>query len=251
MKDNATRMNLKGVIMGGPMTDPLTLTSSYSDYYYQLGIIDEQARAYMSKQEQLAINLHAEGKLSEAQRIKNDLLFSPNSYLSNVTGYESFASILDTRIHKKRDYYTRFLNQSSTRKLIHVGDQPFNNVSARVVADLLDDFERSSKSELESLLNLKYRVLIYVGQMDMVTPHVGVANFIRSMNFEGKAEFETSERRIVRELKRGEVSGYVKAHGGLFYMVVRNAGHHAPSDEPRWCREMVERFISGTSDEDF
>jgi vitellogenic carboxypeptidase-like protein len=189
--------------------------------------------------------------------VREELFFSQNStaehpsYLANVTGYEYFATALETRTHKKRYYFTRFLNQTSTRKLIHVGEQPFNNVSSNVATSFLNDLEFSSKAQMEQLLNLKYRVLIYVGQMDLITPHVGVANFIRSMDFEGKSEFEKSERRIMRDLKRGDVSGYVKAHANLFYVVVRNAGHHAPSDEPRWCREMVEKFISGTSDEDF
>lgn len=248
-KENSTQMNFKGIITGGPMTDPPTIRT-YAEYFHQLGLIDDSARNYMQAQDQLATKLNAQGKLAEATKIKADLInFSPNSYLSNVTGYENFASALETRTHKKRDYYSRFLNQSSTRKLIHVGSRPFNNASSRVLQDLSDDYEKSSKFEMESLINLKYRVLIYVGQMDLITPHVGVANFISSLNFDGKSAYEASERRIIRELKRGEVSGYVKAHDNFYYVIVRNAGHHAPSDEPRWCREIVERFVTGKSDD--
>lgn len=184
-------------------------------------------------------------------QMKSDLLFSPTSYLSNITGYDNFASVLDTKVHKKRDYYVRFLNQSSTRKLIHVGEQPFLNTSSLVLSHLAPDLEVSYKSDLESLLNNQYRVLLYVGQMDMVTPHLGMSQFLRSLNYTGSSAFTAAPRKIVRDLKRGDVSGYLKAQGNLYYMIVRNAGHHAPSDQPRWCREMVERFVFGKSEDDF
>jgi len=123
-------------------------------------------------------------------------------------------------------------------------------VSTRVAELLYEDFENSYKDEMAQLLNLKYKSLVYVGQMDLVTPHVGVANFLKSMDYTGKVEFEKSDRRILRDLKRGDVSGYVKSHENLFYVVIRNAGHHAPADQPRWSREIIERFVAGTLDKD-
>jgi len=248
-KVNATKINLKGLILGAPLTDPASLTESYADYYYALGLVDEKGRKYMEEEGVKISNLVKEGKLVDAHKTTDALLCSKASFLRNTTGFQYLASALETKIHKKRDYFNRFLNQSSTKKVIHVGDQAFVNVSTRVAELLYKDFEKSYKDEMAQLLNLKYKSLVYVGQMDLVTPHVGVANFLRSLDFVGKEEFDKSDRRIVRDLKRQDVSGYVKSHENLFYVIIRNAGHHVPADQPRWSREIVERFVAGSLDD--
>lgn len=65
---------MKGVITGGPMTDPPSFTNYYADYFYYLGLIDEEGRTYMKSQEKLSAKLMSEGKLSEAQQVYYYLL---------------------------------------------------------------------------------------------------------------------------------------------------------------------------------
>ena len=42
------------------------------------------------------------------------------------------------------------------------------------------------------------------------------------------------------------MSGYVKGDGNFKLMLIRNAGHSAPMDQPQWTLRMVEAFINGT-----
>jgi vitellogenic carboxypeptidase-like protein len=42
-----------------------------------------------------------------------------------------------------------------------------------------------------------------------------------------------------------ELAGYVKGDGNLKLMLVRNAGHSVPMDQPQWALRMVEAFIDG------
>lgn len=67
--ENATQVNLKGLITGGPFTDPLIMTSQFSDYYFNLGLIDESGRAYFKQQETLTAKLIEEGKHEEAIKV--------------------------------------------------------------------------------------------------------------------------------------------------------------------------------------
>ena len=43
-----------------------------------------------------------------------------------------------------------------------------------------------------------------------------------------------------------ELSGYVKGDGNLKLMLIGNAGHSVPVDQPQWMLRIVEAFINGT-----
>jgi len=57
-------------------------------------------------------------------------------------------------------------------------------------------------------------------------------------------EFETSERSIWKVMKNDkEIAGYAKHFGNFTQVVVRNAGHIVPFDQPRAAFDMIKRFI--------
>ena len=45
-----------------------------------------------------------------------------------------------------------------------------------------------------------------------------------------------------QETTTRELGGYVKGDGNLKFMLLRNAGHSAPMDQPQWALRMVEKF---------
>jgi carboxypeptidase C (cathepsin A) len=51
---------------------------------------------------------------------------------------------------------------------------------------------------------------------------------------------------VLQETAHHELAGYVKGSGGLKVMMMRNAGHSAPMDQPQWALRMVQAFIDGT-----
>lgn len=42
---------------------------------------------------------------------------------------------------------------------------------------------------------------------------------------------------------QNELAGYVKGDGNLKFMLVRNAGHSVPMDQPQWMLRIVDSFI--------
>ena len=42
------------------------------------------------------------------------------------------------------------------------------------------------------------------------------------------------------------MAGYVKGDGNTKLMLIRNAGHCAPMDQPQWALRMLEAFINNT-----
>jgi serine carboxypeptidase-like clade 4 len=165
------------------------------------------------------------------------------SYFKNQTGYDSMTNALESRASKKRNYFAQYLNTTIIRTKIHVGNQTLYNTSLPALKALKSDMFRSYKSDLEEVINKGLKVLIYVGQYDLQTPHVAVSSFVDSLNFTEKANFDKAPRIIVRDRKKGDVSGYVRSAENFAYVILRNAGHHAPRDQSRWSREMIERFV--------
>ena len=42
-----------------------------------------------------------------------------------------------------------------------------------------------------------------------------------------------------------QVAGYVREAKNLLQVMVRNAGHILPYDQPKWAFDMIQRFIQG------
>lgn len=75
-QEKAAKMNLKGLVLGGPMLDPPTLTPSYSQYFYSLGLIDDAALEYMKNKENVIQKLTEQGNKSEAYQVSQSQQFS-------------------------------------------------------------------------------------------------------------------------------------------------------------------------------
>nr|CAH7730060.1 unnamed protein product [Callosobruchus chinensis] len=85
-----------------------------------------------------------------------------------------------------------------------------------------------------------YRVLLYTGQLDIIVAYPLTLNFLENVEFNGIQEY--------REAKRDkwyvgqEVAGYSKTGGNFTEVLVRNAGHMVPTDQPKWAEDLIYRF---------
>ena len=74
------------------------------------------------------------------------------------------------------------------REAIHVGDLEYPN-SANVYFSMLDDFMRSSKEDIEFLLE-QYKILIYDGNFDIICNHSGVLDLINELDWSGAGDYK-------------------------------------------------------------
>lgn len=89
-----------------------------------------------------------------------------------------------------------------------------------------------------NLSTLGYRSLIYSGDHDMVVPHFGTQDWIRSLNYSIVDEWRPW-------LVEGQVAGYTRTYANrMTFATVKGAGHTAPEYKPAECRAMFERWIS-------
>ena len=83
-----------------------------------------------------------------------------------------------------------------------------------------------------------YRVVNYNGALDIICHYPGTEDMYSRTEWAGRAEFQRSVRAgwWVRHPTTGasELAGFVKRGGNLRLVLVRNAGHSVPINQPLW-----------------
>ena len=143
------------------------------------------------------------------------------------------------------NYYPKFLNLPTVRKMIHVGNLKYDDVSETVYANLKKDIPKTVKPWIETLLEVGYQVMIYNGQVDVIIAYPQTEDFIGNLDWKGRKAYHEVDRKIWRV--GGEVAGYAREVGNFKQIMVRNSGHILPYDQPEWGYDMIQRFIENRS----
>ena len=165
------------------------------------------------------------------------------SQFETVTGFTFNSNYLYKDMPERYGYYIKYLENPQVRRSIHVGNQGFGTNRNKVYELLSNDFPQSVKPLIEELLNENYKILFYASQLDVVVPHTGIDRFIRSLNWKYSQEFNAQSRQVWKV--NTEIAGYTKEINNLVHLLIRNAGHVAPFDQPEWCFDMITRFTRG------
>ncbi|XP_068223803.1 probable serine carboxypeptidase CPVL [Palaemon carinicauda] len=240
------KVNLKGMAIGDGLCDPVTMTD-YGDFLYHVGLIDEIDLAYFSEQSSLAVKLIEQEKWIEAFEVFDSLLNGDKtgypSYFTNVTGLSYYFNYIANGEPKEMDYWPKFINKPLVRRALHVGNLTFHD-GGKVESFLEEDIMKSVKPWIEELLD-SYKVLIYNGQLDVIIAYTLTENFLNSLNWTHAEEYQKSPRYIWRV--DNDVAGYVREVPSFVQVMVRNAGHMVPFDQPKWAFDMINRFTAEKS----
>ena len=85
--------------------------------------------------------------------------------------------------------------------------------------------------------------MIYSGQLDVIIPFPQTEHFLRELKWSGSNIYANTPRSIWQV--EGEVAGYARKAKNLIQLMVRNAGHILPYDQPKWAFDMIQRFVQG------
>ncbi|EDW08695.1 venom serine carboxypeptidase [Drosophila mojavensis] len=231
---------LKGVAIGNGLSDPLHQLK-YGDYLYQLGLIDDNGLIQFYEAEKKGAELIEKRDMSGAFEVFDSLIngdLTNGSIFSNLTGYNWYYNYLITKPNPADAQLGKFLQAGATRRAIHVGNQPFHDLDKenKVELHLKEDVMDTVAPWIAELLNT-YTVCIYSGQLDIIVAYPLTRNYLNRLKFRDAAKYKIAPREIWRI--DGEVAGYVKHAGHLVEIMVRNAGHMAPHDQPKWLYEMI------------
>lgn len=236
------KINLKGLAIGNGLCDPEHMLN-YGDYFYQIGLLDGNGRNLFHNKERSILAKIQQKKWAEAYSEFDSLLIGETSkspsLFQTLTGFQFYFNYLHTQDYDPSSDMGRYLGISDIRKNLHVGNQPFNNDVTKVQQKMTNDIMQSVKPWMEILLE-KYRVLIYSGQLDIITPFPLTESFLDSLNWSGSSSYRSAPRKqwFVGE----DLAGYSKVARKLTVVLVRNAGHMVPMDQPEWAIDLISRF---------
>lgn len=135
-----------------------------------------------------------------------------------------------------------FVELPEVRLALHVGDQPFS--SGGIVYQLMiPDFMNSVRPWLEEVIE-NYRVLFYSGQMDIIVAYPLTVGMYNTLEFKDAEGYRNAER--VPWYVGEQLAGYTKTGGNFTEVLVRNAGHMVPTDQPVWAFDLIYRFTRDT-----
>lgn len=242
-KDNINnRINLKGLAIGDGFSDPKNMLK-YGDYLFQLGIIDKRASEVFSQQESEMQKYIEQENFSAANEIMDPLIlkiFSPyDSFYTNVSGLKDYYNYLTETDSSDSCDYTTYILSDEVRSRIHVGQMTYQD-GAATARYLFNDIMQSVKPWIEILLE-NYRVLFYNGQLDIICAYPLTVNALEQLSWSGADLYKVAPRK--KWMVDGELAGYSKTVGGFSEVLVRDAGHMVPSDQPKWALDLITKFV--------
>ncbi|CAH1640918.1 unnamed protein product [Spodoptera littoralis] len=235
------KINMKGIAIGNGLSDP-EHQLVYGKYLYQIGLIDSNGAKLFEEYENKTKNFIRQGKWDDAfatfDTLLNGDMIDGKSIFTNLTGFNFYFNFLHTKDYTQFEDFGPMLQKSAVRKMIHVGDLPFHN-GTEVEKHLKQDVMKSVAPWISELLD-HYYVVVYNGQLDIIVAYPLTENYLKNLNFTGAEDYKTAKRYVWKV--DGEVAGYVKQAGKLVEILVRNAGHMVPGDQPKWALDLITHF---------
>ncbi|GFX54243.1 probable serine carboxypeptidase CPVL [Trichonephila clavipes] len=235
--------------IGNGMCDPETMMD-YGTYLYNIGLVDEMQAAEM-KNLSLSIVNHIREEDFYAALIEMDKLIInfnvlPYKSLFQIfTGMNFYYNFLTSDTPKEFAYFMDYIELPQFRKALHIGNLTFQNGSI-AQKNLLMDIMKSVKSKVAVLMD-NYRVMFYNGQLDIIIPYPLTLNFLKSIDWKYANEYKKTKRQIWRLNDSKQIAGYVHNVGDFYEVLVRNAGHILPYDQPKVALDLISRFVNRIS----
>lgn len=261
-------LNLKGYLVGNPVTDDSIDVNSKVEYAHGMGIISDEHYEEIQiacKGEDYGfpcpLNVLCSSALKRFNKaigeVNQPYLLEPlcevivlkqkrstrEEFLENYSGI-----LLQTHL---RDFECRtygyyllcyWANSEDTRKALHIKKatvREWARCNQSIVHSI--SYTKNVPSSItyhHNVIQKGYRALIYSGDMDLSLPFVGTQSWIRSLDYP-----------IIDDWRSwhvdGQVAGYTRKYSkDLTFATVKNAGHTAPEYQPKTCLAMFGRWIS-------
>lgn len=240
------KINLVGLALGDALIDPEHIVPGYADLLYNIGMADFNESAFIKSCTDKAVSYIQNKQFKDAFDVFDTLLngdiYPYPTYFFNVTGTTNYFNYLLLKAPADFNYFYKFLNAESTRKAIHVGNIKFNDGGTDVEIALINDIMDTQVDNFVTLLE-NYKILLYNGQLDIIVGAPLTENFMQQLKWSGQSDYLNSAKTVWR--LNGTTVGYVRQIGGTFQQVViRNAGHILPYDQPEVALAMLQNFIN-------
>lgn len=233
---------LRGISIGDGMVHPQVQTQGLADQIFALSMFDynqrEQGRAYEALMEMHIVKEEYTEAFEVFDEYLNGDFFPYSTFYTNCTGMTNYYNFVDPSYPPNP--WQLFLNLPSTQAALHVKPGLYRQYNETVEEYLIDDWMRSMAWAMPTLLE-SYRVLVYNGQNDIILGPPPMENFLRSLEWPGQLDYLAAAKQLW--YVDGGVAGYARQAQSLSQVVVRDAGHLVPEDQPQAALDMIQHFI--------
>ncbi|KAH6789227.1 serine carboxypeptidase-like 50 [Perilla frutescens var. frutescens] len=231
-----SRVNLAGVAIGNGLTDPQFQVATHAVNAYNLGLINEKQKALLEEIQSEAVDYVRQGNWSKATDARTRVL----NTLTNMTG---LATLYDfTRlIPYQDDLVGEFLNNVEAKRALGANESLVFELCSDVVGEVLSADVMKSVRYMVDFLVKNTRVLLYQGQCDLRDGVVSNLAWMKKMEWDAIDEFLDAERKVWKV--EGKLAGYVQKWKSLSHVVVMNAGHLVPTDQPLNSQVMIQDWV--------
>lgn len=232
------KVKLRGLMIGNAWTDPENMLQ-YGNYLYQLGLIDQNGRKQFRRIESEARKNIKKKNWKRAAELIDELVGDETSLYYKYTGLTGYYNYYNIKSGDWEDYEEKFVTSNYFRQAVHVGNKTYNN-GLDVYNNLYEDVPKSVISWVAQLLK-EYRVLFYNGQLDIICAYPLTESYLRNMKWPLQKKYLNAKRYIYKV--NDDVAGYYKTTGHLTDVLIRDAGHMVPTDQPVWALQLLTDFI--------
>ncbi len=157
----------------------------------------------------------------------------PNPYdIRETSGYDTMEDTVEIMLRKPE-----------VQSLLGVNVSDYKLCDTRVELMFVPDLTVSSSRDLELILESGVDVMLYFGNKDNVCSWRGGEELVESLNWNGSSAFVGTQAEFW--MTNGTVSGTFRKYRNLNLVVLFEAGHMVPLNQPLAALTMVQRFIRG------
>ncbi|KAK7404787.1 hypothetical protein VNO78_05746 [Psophocarpus tetragonolobus] len=196
-------INLKGFAIGDGLTNSLIQYRAYPDFAFRNGLIKKANYDYYD------IRKKCEG----------NLCYDFNN--------------LET-----------LLNLKTVKSALGVANElKYVSCSTTVYDAMLQDWMRNFDVGIPALLEDGIKLLVYVGEKDLICNWLGNLRWVQAMKWSGQKAFVKSP--TLKFMVDGAEAGSLNSYGPLTFLKVHEAGHLVPMDQPKAALQMLKSWMAG------
>ncbi|KAG0565772.1 hypothetical protein M758_7G013600 [Ceratodon purpureus] len=243
-------INLKGFAIGNGLTQPDIQYEAYADYALDMKLISEYDHNRLSKLfPACATSIKLCGPKGTVTCIAAYLVCQ--SIFNSILAIAGNINYYDVRKECQGDLcydfsnLDTFLNNSTTRDALGVGDRKFVSCSPLVYEAMIVDWMKNLEKGIPELLEDGIELLVYAGEYDLICNWLGNSRWVTAMDWSGQIEYAKADWKKFEV--DGEEAGLTTGYGPLQFVKVHDAGHMVPMDQPKNSLEMLYRWTRGKS----
>lgn len=230
---------LAGIAIGNGLTDPIAQTRALPSIIYNMGLITEATRKHIQDQVEVIVQQVDESEWPQAADKRSQLI----DYIQNASGVATLLDIRRTAQYDPGERVQQLLNSSEYKTMMQADPRvDYSSCSSVVEKVLAPDTMKSASHLVEDILGT-LPVLLYQGQFDGQDGVASSNAWISNLKWKCSREFAKMEGDLW--YVDGVAAGWNRSVSTLTQVVIRNAGHMVPTDQPQATQQMFDTWIAG------